>query len=158
VARLVAEALGWEWLDADALVEERCGKSIRGIFATEGEESFRQHEAALLDELCQRERVVVATGGGVVLREENRNRLRASGLVVWLTAEVETLWQRINDDPGTPARRPPLTASEGRAELELVVQAREPFYRACTEVSIDTTGRTPQDIARLVLSSLTTDH
>jgi shikimate kinase len=158
VAQLLAEVLGWEWIDADAVVEARCGKSIRDIFATEGEENFRQHEATVLGELCGRERLVVATGGGVVLREENRKQMRAAGRVIWLTGDVETLWQRITQDPVTAARRPPLTASEGRAEMEQLVQAREPLYRACADIAIDTTGRTPEEIASLVVSSLTTDH
>src|SRR5262249_22263441 len=69
VARLLAEALGWAWLDADALLEERAGKSIRAVFEAEGEGGFRERESALLAELCGRQRHVVATGGGVVLRE-----------------------------------------------------------------------------------------
>jgi shikimate kinase len=156
VARLLAERLGWEAVDADAELERRCGRSIRTVFAEEGEEGFRRHEADLLAELCRRERVVIATGGGVVLREENRDRLRLAGKVAWLTADLDTLWQRISQDPSSGERRPRLSpgAADGRAELEELVRAREPLYRACADCVVDTTGRTPEEVAGLVLEQL----
>src|SRR5438874_12765383 len=92
VAQLLAARLGWDWVDADAELEARCGRSIREVFAEEGEQGFRQHEAEVLAELGRRSNVVIATGGGAVLREDNRERLRRGG-VVWLTARVDTLWQ-----------------------------------------------------------------
>src|SRR5262245_15865615 len=76
VARLLAGRLGWDWVDADQLLEERHARTIRQIFAEEGEPGFREKEAALVEELCGRRRHVVAMGGGVVLRPENRARLR----------------------------------------------------------------------------------
>src|SRR5690348_9819218 len=95
IARLLAHELGWSWLDADEVLEKNCGQSIRSLFATEGEAGFRDREAAVLAELCRLQRHVLATGGGVVLRESNRELLRAGGRVVWLTADIETLWQRL---------------------------------------------------------------
>ena len=79
VARLLAERLGWAWLDADQVLEDRQGQSIRQIFADEGELRFREMEAAILAELCVRQGHVIAVGGGVVLRAENRQRLKDSG-------------------------------------------------------------------------------
>src|SRR5690349_18558779 len=72
VAQLVARELGWDWLDADAELEKRYGRSIRAIFEAEGEVGFRAKEAAVLTELCGLSRHIIATGGGVVLRESNR--------------------------------------------------------------------------------------
>src|SRR5262249_22264322 len=95
VARLLAERLGWDWLDADELLEPRHGGTIRQIFAEEGEAGFRDKEAALLTELCRCRQTVIATGGGVILRAENRQRLREAGLACWLTADAATLWQRL---------------------------------------------------------------
>src|SRR5438046_967396 len=83
VARLLADRLGWDWLDADALLEAQHGRSVRTIFQEEGEGGFRTKEALVLEQLCRGQRQVIATGGGVVLRPENRDRLRASGWVVW---------------------------------------------------------------------------
>src|SRR5262245_59645952 len=108
VARLLAEALGWGWLDADALLEERAGRSVRAVFEDEGEAGFREREATLLAELCARRRHVVATGGGVVLRQANVALLRSSGTVVWLRADADTLWRRMQGDASTPERRPAL--------------------------------------------------
>ena len=90
VARLLAGELGWGWADADEALEKCHGRSVRGIFEAEGESGFREKESAILPELCGLERHVVATGGGVVLREANRELLRNSGWVVWLTADVDT--------------------------------------------------------------------
>src|SRR5437879_3867198 len=86
VGQLIAARLGWSFADVDARIETGAGKSIAEIFATEGETSFRDREAAALTELCARSACVVATGGGAVLREANRAVLKANGFVAWLTA------------------------------------------------------------------------
>ena len=145
VARILAERLGWDWLDADSVLETRHGRSIREIFATEGEEGFRDKEAALLGEFCRSNRHVIATGGGVVLRPANRDKLK-TGFVVWLTADAATLWQRISRDAGTAERRPNLTVG-GLAEVEQLLREREPLYRECADLIVDTTGRTLEEIA-----------
>lgn len=149
VARLLAERLGWHWIDADVLLEARASRSIRQIFAEEGEAGFRAREAAVLAELCGRRRHVIATGGGVVLRDENRERLKA-GRVVWLTGDAEILWQRLQGDTTTSERRPALTVG-GLAEVKELVQAREPLYRACSDVVISTVGKTPEEVAAEIL-------
>ena len=133
VARLLGQRLGWNWIDADALLEARHERSIRQIFAEEGEAGFRDKEAILFGELCRGERQVVATGGGVVLGPENRANLKSAGLVVWLTADVETLWRRIEGDGSTGVRRPNLTVG-GLAEVEELLRVREPLYRECAEL------------------------
>jgi len=153
VARLLAQALGWDSLDADAELEARCGRSIRAVFAEEGEAGFRDREAAVLADLCGRDRVVVATGGGVVLRTANRERLR-TGTVVWLTADADTLCRRLAADPATAERRPALaggSAACDRAEVEQLLHQREPLYRACANLTVDTTGRTPEEVATAIL-------
>src|SRR5262245_13906122 len=94
VARLLAERVGWAYLDADAVLERRLGRSIRQIFAEDGEPAFREREAAVLAELCQCRQHVIATGGGVILRPENRERLKQAGRVVLLTADAEVIWRR----------------------------------------------------------------
>ncbi len=146
VARLLAEREGWEWLDADDVLEARHGKSIRAIFAEEGEAGFRDKESAVLAELCGRRACVVSTGGGVVVREANRALLRASGRVVWLTADAETLWRRLCGDDRTGDRRPVLTVG-GRAEVEELLRLREPWYRECAHRTVRTEGRPPGAVA-----------
>ncbi len=146
VARLLAEQLDWSWLDADDELEKRAGQSIRTLFAAEGEAGFRDRESAVLTELCRLSRHVVATGGGVVLRESNRDQLRTSGRVVWLTADVETLWRRLQGDCSTAERRPALTVG-GRDEVAEVLRLREPLYRGCADLIVETAGRSPEEIA-----------
>jgi shikimate kinase len=150
VARLLAHELGWDWLDADDVLETRCGQSIRSLFAAEGEAGFRVREAAVLAELCRRQHHVIATGGGVVLRESNRELLRASGRVVWLAADVETLWQRLCGDDSTAQRRPNLLGG-GREEIAEIMRIRGPLYRECADFIIETAGRAPVEIAAEVL-------
>jgi shikimate kinase len=149
VARLLAERLGWAWADADERLEERHGRTIRAIFAEEGEAGFRAKEADLLGELCRLERHIIATGGGVVLREENRRRLREAGPVVWLTADPASLWRRLRADSSTAERRPDLTVG-GLAEVEALLHQREEWYKACADWAVDTAGRSAEEVARLI--------
>jgi shikimate kinase len=126
VGRLVADRLGLDFLDADSVLEDRYGRTIREIFAAEGEAGFRDKEAAVLAELCARTRTVIATGGGIVLREENRQRLNRHGFVAWLTADPAMLLARIQADPTTVERRPALVGG-GPAEVEQLLAVREPL-------------------------------
>lgn len=150
VARILARELGWDWLDADDELEKRYDQSIKAIFAAEGEAGFREKESAVLVELCRLPRHVIATGGGVVLRESNRSLLRASGRIVWLSADVDTLWQRVEADSATEERRPPLTVG-GRVEMEEILQFREALYRQCADHIVHTAGRQPSEIAAEIL-------
>jgi shikimate kinase len=152
VARLLAGRLGWDWLDADVELEARCGRSIREVFAAEGEVGFRDREEAVLADLAGREATVLATGGGAVLREANRRRLGTMGLVVWLTADAETIAARLAGDASTACRRPDLTARGGLDEIRELLAAREPFYRSCAQLQVDTAGRQPENVADIILS------
>jgi shikimate kinase len=147
-ARLLAARLGLPWCDADALLEQRAGQTIRAIFATEGESAFRDREALVLEELARGPRHVIATGGGVVLRPANRARLR-QGRVVWLQAPAALLWQRLQADTATAERRPNL-AGGGLAEIEAVLAKRTPLYAEVAEWSVDTAEQTPAQVAALI--------
>lgn len=153
VARVLAQRLGWDWKDADAELQQRHGRTIRDIFASEGEAGFRAMEAAILKELCSLRNHVIATGGGVVLDAANRERIRQAGQVVWLTADAETLWQRLQGDPTTADRRPNLTIG-GQAEIEETSRIREPLYRACADEIVSTVGVTPDWVADTILTKL----
>jgi shikimate kinase len=157
IARRLAGALGWDWADADVEVELRAGKSIAAIFADDGEPAFRELEAAVVVELCGRARMVIALGGGAILREENRRAIGGCGAVVWLRASVEAIEQRMAADPATSARRPNLTAAGGRTEIERVLSQRTPHYRACATLVVDTDGKDPAEISGEILEELK-DH
>lgn len=155
VARLVALELGWDWVDADVEVELRAGKSIAAIFADDGEGAFRDLESAVLEDLVRRDRTVLALGGGGILREENRERLKkADGKVVWLQASPEILYQRIEADATTKTQRPNLTAGGGLAEVQKLLALREPFYRQCAQLEISTEEKSPGEVASEIVAWL----
>lgn len=152
VGRTLAGRLGWTFVDADDALEASAGRSIAAIFQTEGESAFRDLESEVLADLIARDRHVIATGGGVVLRAENRERLR-TGFVVWLYASPEAAFARMQADPTTPGRRPALTAAGGIEEMRALMAAREPLYRDCADFTIDTGSLSPDDAADAILSA-----
>lgn len=152
VGPLVAERLGWTCRDLDTIIATQRGKTIREIFEQDGEESFRRSESRALEEVCSSGRQVVATGGGIVLRAENRRLLR-SGPVIWLTADAATLWARLQADPATPGQRPDLTRG-GLAEIEEVLRIRAPLYAQCADLGLPTQDRKPAEIAEEIVQWL----
>lgn len=147
VGRLLAERLGWASIDSDDEVERAAGKAIAAIFAEDGEPAFRDLEEATVRDLSERDDTVISLGGGAVLREPTRAVLAAAGPVVWLTAPAETLAARIAGDAATGDRRPSLTGLSGLAEVERVLAQREPIYKQCANVAIETGERPPAAIA-----------
>jgi shikimate kinase len=154
VAPLLAERLGWDWIDADVELERLAGKTIREIFATEGEPVFRTLERQNLVELLQRDRLVLAAGGGAILNPDTRRDFRAAGPVIWLQATPETVAARVAADPITAVRRPNLTAAGGIEEIRAVLQQREALYRETASVCVVTDNRTASDIADDILARL----
>jgi shikimate kinase len=153
VARILAKRLDWNWTDADTALEERYGRSIRAIFAEEGESGFRQKESAMLEEFIGLDKHVLATGGGIVLNPQNRERLRMSGLVFCLTADPPVLHQRLEADSRTAESRPALTVG-GLAEIEQLLRIREPLYRECAHWIVDTSNRTPEEVTEVILERM----
>ena len=153
VARLLSERLGYRWLDADVELEARAGKSIAQIFADDGEQAFRSLEAQVLAEALQGSSLVIATGGGVILRDDNRELLRRAGSVIWLEASPETLYERIQGDNTTSARRPNLTAAGGLAEVREMLARREPLYRECAKLRIDANRQPPEAVVDEILAA-----
>lgn len=154
LARLLAERLGWDWIDADVEIERRAGKAIARIFAEDGEPAFRDLEARVIADLCQRHRLVLAAGGGAPLRPESRRAMRESGQVVWLTARPETIHARMSGDDTTAARRPSLTDKGALEEIVHLLGKREPVYRQSAHVTVDTEGKSPEALAHEILAAL----
>jgi shikimate kinase len=123
------------------------------MFAAEGEAGFREHERELLRELARLDRHIIACGGGVVLRAENRDLLRTTGHCVWLTGEPATLCQRLDCDPLTASRRPALTELPAVAEIEQILRGRAPLYREVAHLTVATDGRSPEEVVSAILSS-----
>lgn len=152
VAQRLALGLGWEWVDADVEAELRAGQSIAEIFAAGGEAAFRDVESGVLAELLGRDRLVIALGGGVVLRPENRALIRTCRHTAWLQASPETLARRIAEDATTAQRRPNLTTAGGIGEITAMLDKRKPFYRQCAGLEVDTENKTPAAVADEILA------
>ena len=134
VGRQLAERLGYRFFDSDHEVEKRCGADIPWIFDVEGEAGFRKRESLMIDELTQHQHIVLATGGGAVLLEFNREVLRTRGFVVYLRAGIDRLYQRTARD----RNRPLLQTEDPRAKLEELLRQREPLYREVADLVVNT--------------------
>ena len=154
LARLLAERLGWDWIDADVEIERRAGKTITRIFAEQGEPAFRDLEAEVIAELCRRDRLVLAAGGGAPLRPASRQAMRQAGPVVWLTAQPETILARMSTDATSAVRRPKLTDRKPLDEIVQLLQTREPIYRESAHLVVDTEGKEPGELAATILEQL----
>lgn len=155
VAKFVADGLSWSHVDADDEIEHLAGKTISDIFAEQGEPAFRDLEEQVVKQLASRQQTVVALGGGAVLREASRDRLKKAGPVVWLTAAPATIAARLSQDSSTGSRRPSLTGGGVLQEVAQVLTAREPLYRECATLVVDTEGKSPRQVAAEILSTLT---
>ena len=134
VGRVVAKRLNKAFYDSDHVIEQRTGVKIPVIFEIEGEPGFRHRESVVLDELTALDNIVLATGGGAVLAQANRERLRTRGTVVYLRASVKDLLNRTRHDKN----RPLLQTSDPRARLNELYEMRDPLYREVAHVTIDT--------------------
>jgi shikimate kinase len=147
LARLVAERLGCDWADSDAEIQRRAGMSIARIFTTQGEAAFRRLEETVIAELCHRQRLALAVGGGAPMSEANRRAIRAAGRVVWLAARPETILARMKADPRSGTNRPPLSSKPPLEEIIELLAARTPHYQQLAERTLDTDQRRPEDLA-----------
>ncbi|MDO8616339.1 MAG: 3-dehydroquinate synthase [Dehalococcoidia bacterium] len=151
VAPILAARLGWEAVDTDALVERRAGKPILDIFRDDGEQAFRDLEAEAVREVCARERIVLATGGGAVLRPENRRTMAEGGFVVCLEALPETILARLQARSGEdPLDRPLLATADPLPRIRELKEGRQHLYALC-DWAVQTDALTAEEIAVEVL-------
>jgi shikimate kinase len=156
VAGILARHLDCPWHDADAVLETRIGGTIAAFIRERGEPAFRDEEVAVLRELLEQPGVL-ATGGGVVLRAENRELLRRRGRpVAWLEAPADVLRRRLAADPATADRRPALSGADPLAEIEEALHTREPLYRECADAVFDAASDAPHSVAARILDWLAT--
>ena len=134
IGRQLAEALGMDFFDSDHEIEARSGATIPWIFDVEGEDGFRKREQTMIEELSQRQNIVLATGGGAVLSEASRNYLKTRGTVIYLSASIDLLLERTQRD----RNRPLLQTENPRARLEELMQIREPLYREVADIVLET--------------------
>ena len=140
IGKRLAESMGKKFIDSDHEIERRTGVSIPTIFDIEGEEGFSTRETAVIDELTQQRGIVLATGGGAILRPENRSFLSARGLVIYLNASVDQLHRRTRMD----RNRPLLQTDDPRARLQSLFDERDVLYREVADLVTGTDERSVQ--------------
>jgi shikimate kinase len=146
VGRMCAARLGFEFLDTDAEIQQRAGKSVAAIFEQDGEARFREMERALVAELAGRERLVIATGGGLAANPENLASLKTHALTVYLCASAEKLYGRVRH----ATHRPLLQHPDPLGRLKELLAQREPVYRGA-DVLLSTEWRSPvESVAHVV--------
>ncbi len=150
VGRVLAERLNYQFIDSDHEIERRTGANIPMIFDIEGEQGFREREEQVIDELTQRFEVVLATGGGVVEREVNRQHLRSRGFVIYLKSPVEYLIQRTRHD-----RNRPLLQTENPAQvLTNLMARREPWYLEMADLVVETQKMSVHRVVKRIIERL----
>jgi shikimate kinase len=150
VGRMLARRLKLRFVDSDHEIEGRCGVRVPLIFDIEGEAGFRARETQLLAELTALEGIVLATGGGAVLAAENRRHLAARGVVVYLRARPEDLYERVRHD----RNRPLLATADPLARQKSLYAERDPLDREIADLVVDTRRQTVQALARVLVEEL----
>ena len=152
IGRQLAKILHYTFVDSDKEIEERTGATIPWIFDVEGEEGFRQREQAVIDELSVQQGIVLGTGGGAVIRPENREHLRQRGIVVYLKAELDELIRRTAHDKN----RPLLQTDNPREKLASLMEQRDPWYREVADIVFDTQQKNSKSAAKALYQEVRT--
>lgn len=150
VGRQLAKLLHLEFIDSDEEIETRTGVDIPFIFEKEGEEGFRKREVKVIDELSQKDGVVLATGGGAISDADSRNRLGARGYVIYLYTSVKQQLERTQRG----RNRPMLGSGDPEKVLEELMKSRDPLYREIADLIVDTDGRRVHTVAREIHESI----
>ncbi len=153
IGRLLAAELSFNFRDSDRVIEDRTGADIPWIFDMEGEDGFRDRETAVLRDLVQEPHTVIATGGGIIMRPENRALMKAAGLVIYLTAPIDQLVERTSRDK----KRPLLQVENPRQKIIDLINIRDPLYREAATYIVNTDRRSPKAVAQEIVQ-LANDH
>jgi len=154
VGKLLANELGRDFVDLDALLEQRAGTSIETLVADRGWEHFRELERELIAEVCSKESLIIAPGGGAVVRRENVRLLKEKGFVVWLKVEAPVIRARMTEEEHVGRVRPSLTGSDSLAEIEEVLALRTPLYAQAADMVVDTSDLSAEAVARAIMRRL----
>jgi shikimate kinase len=149
VGRLLARRLGWRYCDADKVIETKAGKTVSEIFSSHGEPRFRDLESDTIKSLAGKERQVVATGGGAVMREENMRAMKNGGVTVYLKAPMSVIWERIKHS----RTRPLLNVDNPLEAAAELLRKRIPYYEKA-DITLDTAQLTPEEAAEEIIKRL----
>ena len=154
VGRILAGRLGWEFLDTDRLIEERAAMPIERMVSTRGWKDFRRVEREVVREISNRDRCVVATGGGEVLLEENVRDLKKNGRIFWLDAAPGVIRTRMEKDLAAGRERPALGGAGPVDEIRQVLDQRRPLYARAGDFVVDTGALSPEGVAGWILDRM----
>ncbi len=149
VGRILARRLGYTFLDADSIIEQEQNMSITEIFQRFGEAHFRDIESDVIKRLSEKDRVVISTGGGAVLREENMENLRRKGVIICLTASPETILKRTSND----SSRPLLQVEDPLKRIRELLEFRMPYYEKA-DIMVDTEGKKPVEVVEEIMKQI----
>ncbi len=147
IGKQLAHVLGQEFFDSDHEITHKTGASINTIFAVEGETGFREREEEIIDELTQKPNIVLATGGGAILRPNNRHCLQSRGMVIYLHTDIDTILERTQYDKS----RPLLQVDNPREALEPLYAQRDPLYREAADLIVPTQNDAISDIVQIII-------
>jgi shikimate kinase len=151
VGKILAQKMGREFVEMDELITRKAGLTIPEIVEKHGWGKFRDLEEEITSEVARQNNIINASGGGMVTRENNIIKLKASGVMVWLQADVDTLVSRTGED----TNRPPLVEGRSRREdMKLTLKERRPLYQQAADLTVNTENKTPEEVADLVINLL----
>ena len=151
VGKALAEKLGKQFTEVDALIEQRAGKTIPEIFQQDGEIAFRELEIEATGDVAEKENTVIACGGGVVLNQINIDRLRRKSVIVYLTASLEVILKRTSPDTD---ERPLLVAEDKTARVAGLLKFRKPFYERAADITVDTSTLDVREVVGKIIKRL----
>jgi shikimate kinase len=154
IGKILADRLGFAFIDTDLAIEKRQGETIAEMVGRGGWDLFRRKEEDLLVELARSKNKVIASGGGSVMHENAWAKLRKNALAVCLTADVKTICLRLAADSDTEDQRPALTEMGTMNEIAMVLSQRLPLYEKSSDLTINTEGKTPEEVAETIIAEL----
>ena len=147
IGRLLSEEIGYKFIDVDEEITSTTGRQIKTIFELEGEAAFREIEKHVIKDISGGDQLVIACGGGAVLDSENVDNLKRNSKLVLLTADIDEIMKRTNNDDS----RPLLNALDRREKAESILRHRMPLYLELADESVDTTGKTPRRVVKEII-------
>jgi shikimate kinase len=150
IGEILAKKLDYDFIDMDAEIEKREGATISEIFRIQGEQRFRKIESRLVEDLSQNDKIVIACGGGTITNLDNAETISKTSRMVYLTASIKEIIKRTNQDNNRP-----LLQVQNPYDIALeLIKKRKPVYSKYAEITIDTTGKTPDEVVEMVMEAL----
>ena len=154
VGKILARELGMEFVDTDLLIEEDTGCSIESIISEKGWDHFRKIERRMIEEVSERDNLAIATGGGVVMDQNNVQNLNRNGFIVWLEGDAEVLKERMEKEQRSGKIRPSLTGVDPLEEINQVLNVRTPLYQQTGNLMVDTSLLSIEEVADTIMKNL----